>query len=67
MTIPNSLDALMNEREVAAILKVSVASMRRRRLLRQPPDFVKLGSSVRYRRESIMLLIESGARRMEAA
>lgn len=42
------LPALLNEHQVAEILGVSVATIRRRRLLRQPPDCVRIGSSVRY-------------------
>lgn len=53
------MEALLNEREVAALLKVSVATIRRRRLFRQPPNWVKLGASVRYRPESIRHLIET--------
>jgi predicted DNA-binding transcriptional regulator AlpA len=54
----------LTEHEVAALLKVSVATIRRRRLFRQPPDFVKLGASVRYRREAIQRLIEGSEQRM---
>ena len=41
---------LLNEHEVAAYLKVSVASVRRWRLFRKGPKCLKIGSSVRYRR-----------------
>jgi len=60
------LETLLTEHQVAELLKVSVATIRRRRLLRQPPDFVKIGASVRYRREAIQRLIESGEQHMEA-
>ena len=60
----NALEDLLTEHEVAKLLKVSVATIRRRRLFRQPPDYVKIGSSVRYRRESILRLIESAEQRM---
>ena len=53
-------NALLNEHEVAKLLKLSVATMRRRRLFRLPPEWVKLGASVRYRPEAIERLIESG-------
>jgi predicted DNA-binding transcriptional regulator AlpA len=59
MEIENTLDTLLNEHQVAKLLNVSVATIRRRRLLRQPPDWVKIGASVRYSRASILLLIES--------
>jgi hypothetical protein len=57
----NSLETLMTEHDVARVLKVSVATIRRRRLLRQPPDWVKIGASVRYRPEAVNRLIEGGA------
>ena len=59
-------ETLLTEYQVAELLKVSVATIRRRRLLRQPPDFLKIGASVRYRRESIQRLIESSEQHMEA-
>jgi predicted DNA-binding transcriptional regulator AlpA len=62
----NPMQDLLTEHEVAQLLKVSVATIRRRRLFRQPPDFVKLGASVRYRREAIRKLIDGAERRMES-
>ena len=56
----NSIEALLTEHEVAERLKVSVATIRRRRLFRQPPEWVKIGASVRYRPEAVERLIESG-------
>lgn len=53
-------DGLLNEQEVAQLLRVSVGTIRRRRLFRQPPEWVKIGASVRYRPEAIERLIESG-------
>jgi predicted DNA-binding transcriptional regulator AlpA len=50
---------LLNEREVAAILAVSVASVRRWRLLNQGPKFLKLGSAVRYREEDLARWLDS--------
>lgn len=58
----NSLEALLTEAEVAELLKVSLATIRRRRLLRQPPEVVKIGASVRYRPDSVRRLIEDGTR-----
>jgi hypothetical protein len=60
----NSLQDLLTEHEVAKLLKVSVATIRRRRLFRQPPDFLKIGASVRYRREAIQRLLESAEQHM---
>jgi predicted DNA-binding transcriptional regulator AlpA len=62
----NSLETLLTEHQVAELLKVSVATIRRRRLLRQPPDFVKIGASVRYRREAIQRLIEGAEQHTQA-
>ena len=47
------LDSLMTEIEVAKYLNVSVASIRRWRLLQRGPKFYKVGSLVRYRREDL--------------
>jgi hypothetical protein len=60
------LETLLTELQVAELLKVSVATIRRRRLFRQPPNFVKIGASVRYRREAIQRLIESAEQHTEA-
>ncbi len=61
----NQLETLLTEHQVAQLLKVSVATIRRRRLFRQPPDFVKIGASVRYRREAIQRLVENSEQRTE--
>jgi hypothetical protein len=61
MAIGNAqLEALMTEYEVARLLNVSVATIRRRRLLRQPPAALKIGASVRYKPETIRRFVESG-------
>lgn len=44
----NILESYLDEHDVARITKISLASVRRRRLLKQDPPFVKIGSSVRY-------------------
>ncbi len=49
---------LFDEREAARRLGLSVATLRRRRLLRQPPTFVKLGGRVLYRQSDLGTLIE---------
>ena len=54
MAGPNDYpETLLNEHDVARITGLSVASVRRWRLLREGPRFLKLGSAVRYRREDI--------------
>lgn len=62
----NPIETLLTEHQVAELLRISVATIRRRRLLRQPPDFVKIGASVRYRREAIQRLIDNAEQHTEA-
>jgi excisionase family DNA binding protein len=45
--------ALLTEEEVAEQLHVSVPSLRRWRLERRGPQFIKVGSLVRYRPEDL--------------
>lgn len=60
MTTPdNKLEALLNEYDVAKVTGLSVASVRRWRLLRQGPKYLKIGSAVRYRREDVIAWLES--------
>jgi hypothetical protein len=58
-------EPLLTEQQVAELLNISVASLRRRRLLRRPPDFIKIGSSVRYRRQSVELLVLLGEQKLD--
>ncbi len=58
-------EPLLTEQQVAALLNVSVASIRRRRLLRRPPDFIKIGSSVSYRRQAVELLVLRGEQKLD--
>ena len=58
-TADNTLETLLNEHDVARITGLSVASVRRWRLLRQGPKYLKIGSAVRYRREDVALWIET--------
>jgi predicted DNA-binding transcriptional regulator AlpA len=55
----NTKGHFLNEREVAGILAVSVASIRRWRLLNQGPKFLKIGASVRYRPEDVDAWLDS--------
>jgi len=52
---------MMNQHEVAAFLKMSVASVRRWRLFRTGPTFVKIGAAVRYRRQDVDTWLNSCA------
>lgn len=58
-TIPNNLIHLLNEYEVAEALGVSVATVRRWRLLRSGPRYLKIGTSVRYKAEDLATFVES--------
>jgi predicted DNA-binding transcriptional regulator AlpA len=48
------LETLLNEYDVARITSLSVASVRRWRLLRQGPKYMKIGAAVRYRPEDVL-------------
>ncbi len=54
-----SIDALLNEHDVAHLTGLSVASVRRWRLIREGPKYLKLGAAVRYRAEDIAAWLES--------
>lgn len=59
METPNMIESLLNEYDVARITGLSVASVRRWRLLKQGPRYLKLGASVRYRPADVAAWIES--------
>ena len=50
---------LLNEMEVASLLTVSVATIRRWRLLGQGVRYMKVGSAVRYRPEDVTAWLNS--------
>jgi predicted DNA-binding transcriptional regulator AlpA len=52
-TASTSLETLLNEHDVARITGLSVASVRRWRLLRQGPKYIKIGAAVRYKPEDV--------------
>lgn len=54
-----SIETLLNEHDVARITGLSVASVRRWRLLRQGPKYLKIGAAVRYKPEDIAAWLES--------
>jgi predicted DNA-binding transcriptional regulator AlpA len=58
-TAINTLETLLNEHQVARVTGLSVASVRRWRLLRQGPRHLKIGSAVRYRPADISAWLES--------
>ncbi len=55
----NPQQELLTERDVARITGLSVASVRRWRLLRQGPKYLKIGAAVRYRAEDISMWLKS--------
>jgi len=55
----NPLQELLTERDVARITGLSVASVRRWRLLRQGPRYLKIGAAVRYKPEDVSGWLES--------
>jgi len=58
-TANNTLETLLNEHDVARITGLSVASVRRWRLYRQGPKYLKIGAAVRYKPEDISAWLES--------
>jgi predicted DNA-binding transcriptional regulator AlpA len=58
-TLRNTIETLLNEHDVARLTGLSVASVRRWRLLRQGPKYIKLGAAVRYKPEDILAWLES--------
>lgn len=46
-------NGLLDEKAVATILNVSVATLRRWRMLRVGPDFIRVGGHVRYRNSTV--------------
>jgi len=58
-TVSSTLENLLNEHDVARITGLSVASVRRWRLLRQGPRYLKLGSAVRYTAKDVSAWLAS--------
>jgi predicted DNA-binding transcriptional regulator AlpA len=59
MATPNTLEELVTEHDVARITGLSFPSVRRRRLLRQGPKYLRIGAVVRYQPEDISARLES--------
>ena len=57
--IPNQSIHLLNEYEVAEMLDVSISTVRRWRLFKRGPRYLKLGALCRYRLEDISAWLES--------
>ena len=58
-TVHNAIEPLLNEHDVARITGLSVASVRRFRLLQQGPRFLKLNSAVRYKFQDLQAWLAS--------
>ena len=58
-TNPKGFVHLLDEHQVAEALGVSVSSMRRWRLLRQGPRFLKVGTLCKYRPEDVSAWLDS--------
>ena len=56
---PTKPTEMLNEHEVAAYLKMSLGSLRKWRLFRKGPKFVKLGRAVRYKRADLETWLNS--------
>jgi predicted DNA-binding transcriptional regulator AlpA len=54
-----SLETLMTDHDVARVIGMSVASLRRWRLLRQGPKYIKIGVAVRYKPEDLTAWLQS--------
>jgi len=58
-TVHNTVEELLNEHDVARITGLSVASVRRWRLLKQGPKYIKIGSAVRYNSDDLSSWLKS--------
>lgn len=58
-TLHKTIENLLNEYDVARVTGLSVASVRRWRLLRQGPKYLKIGAAVRYKPEDVSTWLES--------
>lgn len=59
MVTKNTLEELLTEHDVARVTGLSVASVRRWRLLRIGPKYIKIGAAVRYRSEDVASWLHS--------
>lgn len=61
------MEPLLNEKHVAKLLNVSVATLRRRRRHHQPPSWVKLGTRVLYRTRDLESFVEANLVRLSGS
>ena len=55
----SSIDQLIDENEVAAILGISVRTVQGRRNAKRAPAYVKIGRNVRYRRADLDAMVDA--------
>jgi predicted DNA-binding transcriptional regulator AlpA len=58
-SVNDTVERLLNERDVAFIIGLSVASVRRWRALNEGPKYIKIGWSVRYKLHDLLAWLES--------
>ncbi len=61
------MGGLLNERDISRITGMSLATVRRWRLQRQGPRFIKIGAAVRYWPADLMAWLNSRPASSEAA
>jgi len=67
-TVINNVEELLNEHDLARITGMSVATVRRWRLFRQGPKYLKLGAAVRYKPSDVSAWLQArpiGGTRLE--
>jgi predicted DNA-binding transcriptional regulator AlpA len=55
----NTLNTLLNEHDLAKLTGLSVSSVRRWRLFKRGPKYLKISSSVRYRVQDVKAWLDS--------
>lgn len=54
-------ESLLTEREAAALLSLSTATLKKWRRIRREPRYYRLGSAIRYRREDLEAFVSGSA------
>jgi hypothetical protein len=58
----NQIENYYTEAEVSRTFKISRVTLRRRRWLKQPPEYVKCGGSIRYPESALLLWARRGGK-----
>jgi hypothetical protein len=58
MQSSSDLEAVLNEKQAAEFLSVSVRTLQAWRVRGVPPPFVKIGRAVRYQRRALLKFLE---------